>query len=105
MKALDLPRYVFSRATLKANGDGLYVFTGGSACTFTIMPGSNSEVGGLDYAGFRIFKNRGSANLTISAATAIIYDTAAATSLVLTAGQAAILSWDGTYWNVVAKAN
>lgn len=102
MKSNELPVFVFSRTSMKADSDGIYVFTGSGACAMTMTLGSAPQISGLDSAGVRIIKNRGSATITV---TATIFDTAIAASLAITAGQGVIFVWDGTYWCTVGKAN
>lgn len=102
MKSNELPVFVFSRASMKGDSDGIYVFTGSGACAMTMGPGSTPQIFGIDTAGIRIIKNRGSATVTV---TANIFDAAAVASLAITAGQGVVFVWDGTYWSTVGKAN
>lgn len=102
MRSNELPVFVFSRASMKGDTDGVYVFTGSGACAMTVALGSAQQISGIDNSGIRVIKNRGSATLTV---TATIFDTAIAASLALTSGQGVVLVWDGTYWCTVGKAN
>ena len=74
------------------------VFTGSTA-TWT-LPALSTRTG-YNYW----IKNRGSGNLTVQrAGSDELYDTAARTSITITAGQGCFIHNDGTYWNVLIKA-
>jgi hypothetical protein len=105
MKYNDLPVFVFSRASVKMNDDGIYVFTGSGACAASLKIGSAALIAAADTAGIRIIKNRGSATVTITSAASSIYDTTAVTTYDVLAGQGVVLVWDGSVWCVVGKAN
>lgn len=100
MRSNELPFFVFSRAGMKADADGIYVFTGSGACALTVADGSIQLINGVDTSGLRLIKNRGTANVTI---TATLYESAAVASIVVAPGQSALLAWDGTKWCVIAS--
>jgi hypothetical protein len=95
-----LPVYKFSRSTYKAHADGIYVFTG-ATCTLTVALGSNAEIRALDQSGIRVIKNVGSGNLTVSGT---LYTSSAVGSIVVAAGGAVMLFWDGAQWLVFTSA-
>lgn len=103
MKVADLPLVVFSRATFKAERDGIFVFTGATS-TVTIF----SDIGSAadqaeDQLELFIFKNRGSGNLTIATTTGTFYDTASVATLTVLPGGFVWIKHDGTFLSVIAK--
>ena len=91
----DKRHTVESGTTLTLTDGGVYVFTGSSGTTWTLPELSREN----DIAYF--IKNRGSATITLQrAGSDELYNTAAVTSISITAGQAALITNDGTYWIV-----
>jgi hypothetical protein len=72
-----------------------WVFTGSTATTWTLPAVSGNS------GNFFFIKNRGSAAITLTAAGADnLYNTAAVTTITISAGQAYYIFNDGTYWLV-----
>jgi len=103
MKTSDLPLVVFSRATFKAERDGIFVFTGATS-TITIFAGIGSAADqGEDQLELWVFKNRGSGNLTIATTTGTFYDTASVATLTVLPGGFVWVKHDGSFLSVIAK--
>jgi hypothetical protein len=73
-----------------------YVFTGSSATTLTV-PAISGTTGVFFW-----IENRGTATVTLSNSSAIIYFTSAVTSHALAAGAGVGILSDGTYWNIIS---
>lgn len=94
--------YPTDLATARITNPGLYVYTGAGAGSWTIRPRVGSTVNTkVDPAIFWV-KNRGGANLVINrSGSDEFYDSAAASTLTLAAGESAFIADDGTYWVVL----
>lgn len=92
----------FTRTSYKANSDSVFVFKGTAATTVAVANGSIADIAGLDVMNQRVFKNCGSANMTLSGS---FWTTAAVASVVLTPGQGCIMYWDDKdRWIVIQGA-
>lgn len=88
---VNMKRFIFSRATFRGTESGLYVFTGASPCTVTLaslQPQPRSRDNQI-----LIFKNAGSADLTVS--NPRLYTSSIVTSITITADNWAIVIADG----------
>lgn len=88
-------RHTISAEAITLSDGGVYVFTGSGAKAWT-LPDLVRETE-ISY----FIKNRGSATVTLTrAGTDEIWDTAAANTLAIAAGQSYLVTSDGTYWCV-----
>jgi hypothetical protein len=85
--------------TITQNSSAIQVFSGSSGTTWT-MPAVSGNTG-LTF----VIKNRGSASITLNsnAGGNDLYDTAAASTITITAGQSLRFTNDGTYYIVTSK--
>ena len=75
-----------------------YIFSGSAAVAWT-LPSMVANVGRMYFV-----KNRGSANVTVTAASGqYIYAAASAGTYVVSAGESAMFVSDGAFWNVMAS--
>ncbi|MEO8204878.1 MAG: hypothetical protein ABI615_01765 [Chthoniobacterales bacterium] len=89
----DLTLTTSSATTSTARRHQIYTGSGGNTWTLPVVSGNTAEE-------FCV-KNRGSGDLTIASNSGSqIYDTAAVTSVTVSAGSKARLVNDGTYWNL-----
>jgi len=85
-----------SATSLTLADSGGYIFTGGSATTWTLpaLASTNNRM--------YFIKNRGSANITLQrAGSDQLYTTSAVNSITIAAGESYIIYNDATYWNVM----
>lgn len=99
----DLPIFLVSAASSRAVRSGLYVFTGSSACTMT-LPNLNPSMPRPPDNRVMYFKNRGTAQLTLSPSSGAIFDGISIATLILLPGEGCVLIPDNGVYAVIARS-